>query len=649
LIKPAGEGVKDGAGRQSCKEVLFVPEKLRMILGFHCHFPIAFGDKEFEDLYHEKLFPLLHVLNKFPEISVVLHFSGSLLYRIERSHSEFFVLLEKMVKRRQVELLGGGFYEPMLFLMSHSDRIGQVELLTTYLRKHFGKRVCGCYLPPECWDADLVSSLNEAEMEFTFLSEELFRIEGVRNDSYKYRPCITEDKGRTLIVFPVLEGFYNDVLVSGSKARFEQIVNSALLCCQNPVVAIFPCLEANCAQSNVNVSENITALFQTLSECKDSIELTHPSKIIKTENTLPRIYIQSLPIKQYLIRRPQSANLYSKILWTKRIIDKIRGDKSRKISATEELWKAQGYRLFCRTSFDEPDLAANPVVRSCAYQKILFAEQIAMGVRREWTPVLSEEDFNFDGEMEYIFHGYLINCFIQKIGASVFELDYLPKTGNYLSTYSAQDGAEHERKERLAFMDRLLSTEDDFFALARDCSAEKYEVAGFDRKRGRIAFFLGENPKSGAYGFIETKKEYFLEENELYVSWVFKNKGGLAERFYFVSEVNLSFSSDDYKNLRVYSCLREGIEEEKKECVKDNVLIQNINALEFQDLQNETIIRVKSESKINARYVSVRTKTASPYSKNEYDFYQSTAIFLSKYIELDSFAEYKIQYNLGIY
>ena len=53
------------------------------------------------------------------------------------------MLINDMVKRKQLELLGGGFYDPILPVIPNSDRSGQIEALTTYLRKHFGKRPRG--------------------------------------------------------------------------------------------------------------------------------------------------------------------------------------------------------------------------------------------------------------------------------------------------------------------------------------------------------------------------------------------------------------------------------------------------------------------------------------------------------------------------
>ena len=275
---------------------------LKMILGFHCHFPLAFDDKIFERLYSHKLKPFLYALNKFPKIPVTIHFSGSLLSKIERNHSEFFVLLAEMVERKQVELLGGGFYEPMLSLALQADRIGQVELLTTYLRKSFGKRVSGCFLPPESWDIDLVSALSTAGMHYSFLPESVFHDTQIKHISQLYKPYITEDKGKTIIIFPVLDGFDNTILNRDARSELNRIIRAlpeSCLASGSGIACLFPSLETDFGSCK-DAEKAFIAFFQTAGEMmEERIEFTHASKCIKNLKSLSKIYIHTNKIKQY--------------------------------------------------------------------------------------------------------------------------------------------------------------------------------------------------------------------------------------------------------------------------------------------------------------------------------------------------------------
>ena len=125
--------------------------KITLILGSHAHVPYGAETSEFEKTYAGLVRPFISGLCKFPHIQAALHYSGVLLHWIERSHPEMFMSIEDMVNRKQVEMLGGGFYEPMLPIIPSQDKIGQIELLTTYLRRQFGKRPQGCWIPAFAW------------------------------------------------------------------------------------------------------------------------------------------------------------------------------------------------------------------------------------------------------------------------------------------------------------------------------------------------------------------------------------------------------------------------------------------------------------------------------------------------------------------
>ncbi|MCK4817073.1 4-alpha-glucanotransferase, partial [bacterium] len=89
-------------------------KQIRLIFGTHNSLPISNDKKLLESVYQKAYKPFISVLNRFPHIPVVLHYSGYLLEWIERKHPEFIMLLTEMVKRKQVEFLTGGFYEPVL-------------------------------------------------------------------------------------------------------------------------------------------------------------------------------------------------------------------------------------------------------------------------------------------------------------------------------------------------------------------------------------------------------------------------------------------------------------------------------------------------------------------------------------------------------
>ena len=72
-----------------------------------------------------------------------LHYTGSLLEWLERAHPEYFKLLRGLVKRGQIEIVGGGYYEPILIAIPLADRQEQITRLADYIEKHFDARPHG--------------------------------------------------------------------------------------------------------------------------------------------------------------------------------------------------------------------------------------------------------------------------------------------------------------------------------------------------------------------------------------------------------------------------------------------------------------------------------------------------------------------------
>jgi alpha-amylase/alpha-mannosidase (GH57 family) len=88
--------------------------KFQLALLIHAHQPVGNFDDVIERAYQQCYSPFVQVLERHPSIRMGLHYSGALLEWLERAHPEYFEQLRVLVKRGQVEIVGGGFYEPIL-------------------------------------------------------------------------------------------------------------------------------------------------------------------------------------------------------------------------------------------------------------------------------------------------------------------------------------------------------------------------------------------------------------------------------------------------------------------------------------------------------------------------------------------------------
>jgi hypothetical protein len=581
--------------------------KINLILGSHAHVPPGAAEYEFRDAYEKVMRPFVSTLYKYPKIHAVLHYSGALLYWVERSHPELFMLIEDMVSRKQAELLGGGFYDPMLPLIPPQDRIGQIELLTTYLRKHFGKRPQGCWIPVLAWEQHLVSPLAACGMSYTFLGEKQFLMAGFTTEDL-FRPCVSEDQGKLITVFPVFQSAESSLAEKNISIVLEELKALPSLDGER-IVSIFPAKLGAVKEESPDYTWN--RFFEELSLSESAVECVTPGKLLKRLKNLKRaVFSDSTGLisgdervtpRRFIIEHPETNGVYAKMIFTSVLINQLRGDKSRKLGAREELWKAQSCDLFY--SPPEGEICRHSL-RKAAYRSLLDAERITRE-KEKFSPSLVRFDFDFDGFEEYLFQDVKLNCYVQLTGAGVFELDYLPKTWNYLDAGAAENG------RRTAFADRLLpevpesgdSREAAPGGGARLCFNEQYEPLSYDRSKARICFGLPALPDPTLpFGNIGLEKCFFLKKDILTVHYSIVNRGRKTEAFRFVSEINLSFAGEGEEYVRLFvsnagEMLLDGA---------SGAPINGATGLKIQDLKNETQINLGSTKPFNGSLSTAR-------------------------------------------
>ncbi|MGB6391224.1 MAG: alpha-amylase/4-alpha-glucanotransferase domain-containing protein [Candidatus Acidiferrales bacterium] len=175
--------------------------KFQLVLLIHAHQPVGNFDGVFEHTYQRAYLPFVEVLARHPSVRLALHFTGSLLEWIERAHPEYLDLLRELSLRGQVELVGGGYYEPILISIPLEDRIEQIHRLAGYLEHRFGSRPRGAWLAERVWEPQLPSSLAPAGVEYTLVDDNHFLGAGFdRSQLFGHYLC--EDQGSVVRVLP---------------------------------------------------------------------------------------------------------------------------------------------------------------------------------------------------------------------------------------------------------------------------------------------------------------------------------------------------------------------------------------------------------------------------------------------------------------
>lgn len=178
--------------------------RFHLVLLLHAHQPVGNFDDVIERAYQDAYLPFIEVLSQHPAIHVGLHYSGPLLEWAERAHPEYFKRLCGLVERGQVEMVGGGFYEPVLIAIPERDQKEQLTRLADYIEKHFTKRPTGAWLTERVWEPQLPSSLAQAGVEYTLVDDNHFLGAGFEPDQL-YGYYTAENMGDVVRLLPGLK------------------------------------------------------------------------------------------------------------------------------------------------------------------------------------------------------------------------------------------------------------------------------------------------------------------------------------------------------------------------------------------------------------------------------------------------------------
>lgn len=582
---------------------------IQLIIGTYNSIPLGGSESFREEQYQQFIKPFLSTLYLFPEIPSVLYYSGILLQWLEKKHPEFLDVLGEMVSRKQVELLGGAFYDPVLTILHRSDALGQIELLTTYIRKKFGKRPRGAWIPEMEWEPWLASTLRTCGMDYTFLGEYHFNAAGVMN---RYVPYLTEDQGKTIYVFPLFEQIAESLEKTSPKEVVRTILTHQSASEDRLVTLLVP--GEYCA--NKKIEEFLLELRES-----GQIECTQPNRYVRSTQVGYKTYfpcgskeqrmVEALPperakeykalkarlgamhgemlfgggfFRQILSRYPVNNLLYGKMQYTHLLVNGVRRDKYRKIAARDELWKGQHGKAYWH-----PSKPGGYLIRRQAYKSLITAERITRE-KGVFIPSLVVMDFDMDGKDEFLYQGHELNAYVHTTGGAIFELDNLIKAWNYIDC-SVRNMGEREVL-RKAFLDHFfpIGTGLHEFISAKheacgDFLDQSYSVVKCDKERGELVLERrGVVRQSKERIPVRLVKKFIFKGNTINLYYSLTNTSSTSLRMCFGVEVNFSFPEKE----QVRVLWQEG--KCGKEVPYEPTAILNLSEISFEDASHATQI-----------------------------------------------------------
>lgn len=481
--------------------------KVSFILAIHNHQPIGNFEYIAEEAYLKAYLPFLKTLERHPGIRVVLHYCGVLYSFFQKRHPEFLDLLSSLVKRGQIEVLTGGFYEPLLPILPEVDGVGQVKKMTDFIREHLNYDPNGIWIAERVWEPNLPGLLSKAGVSYTTLDDFHFKLSGLRDENLTGY-YITDDGEAVIGIFPGSErlryfipfrlpeetiGFLSEKASNGNVA--------ITIADDGEKFGVWP-------ETYRSVYEEgwLERFFGLIETNKDWIETTTFSDYWRSNPPLDRVYLPTtsyremgewtLPpeaIREYedvferlggvvgaeraktLLRGgfwrnffskyPESNKLHKKMLYVSKKVheainefrvqsSEFRGKRPKETPNSklltpnlllEELWMGQCNDAYWHGVFGGIYLSH---LRRSIYEHLIRAEATAdsfLHKGKVWLDV-EEKDIDLDTRLEMLIETFSMNLYIDPAeGGSLFEWDYRPKALNLMNTFTRREEGYHSK------------------------------------------------------------------------------------------------------------------------------------------------------------------------------------------------------------
>lgn len=445
-------------------------EKIHLALVVHNHQPVGNKDEIIEKIYRASYLPFLKVLGAHPQVTVNLHYTGFLYDWLEKWHPEFIDLLQKLVDRNQVELVGGAYYEPVISVIPDSDALGQTALLSEKIQSMFGKKAEGFWTAERAWEPHLPEILSKAGATHTFIDDVGFQSAGL-NESDCFQPYAVESRGNFVSVFPILKklryfipfkstsstiSFLKSALGQGIAlygddgekfgawpSTFERVYKDRWL------DSFFSEISKRNWIETVKVSEylsknpprkRIYLPASAYSEMMDwAIPIFSGSESVRNRSVLKEVPRRGF-WRLFFAKYPESARIYSKMLRVSNNINSIEG--SRFPITFIDLWKGQCNDAYWHGVFG--GLYA-PILRKITYSNLIRAqvgyESVVHGASNQWLKI---EDESRPGYQELNLDSSSLSLSVSPtLGGAICELDYKPCFVNVLDTLTRRPERYH--------------------------------------------------------------------------------------------------------------------------------------------------------------------------------------------------------------
>jgi alpha-amylase/alpha-mannosidase (GH57 family) len=461
--------------------------KVAFLFCVHDHQPVGNFLHVLENAYEKAYLPFIEVLKKYPFMQISIHYTGVLWDFFKDHHPEFLETLRELVKKGQLEMMTGGYYEPILAVIPDADKVGQIKRLTQTISEEMGIIPQGMWIAERVWEPHLPKYLVEAGVEYIIIDDYHFKKSGLRDeDLHGY--YLTEEDGKVLKVFPGSETLRYIIPFHPPEETLEYLSRlrggaseAAIFADDGEKFGIWPY-----TYHSVYEEGWLERFFQLIEKNLDWIEPMSLGAYATRQRPLGRIYLScssyiemdewSLPTeamveyarvveklkelpegeqtrrflkggfwRNFFAKYPESNDLHKRVLHLRGKI----GDEKRRSAPKDQDPLLYLHRAQCNDAYWHGVFGGLylPHLRYGIYENLIKAEALydqKVHREKEWID-LERLDFNGDGDEEVILRNPETVFLLSSRGGSLLEMDDRLKAFNILGTLTRRKEGYHQK------------------------------------------------------------------------------------------------------------------------------------------------------------------------------------------------------------
>jgi alpha-amylase len=559
-------------------------KKIKFAFGIHNHQPIGNFEQVFEKACKKCYSPFLELLEKYPFFKLSLHYCGILFDWLFDNHPELVEKLKVLVRKGQVELLTGGYYEPIFPVISDEDKIGQIEKLSSFIKQNFDFAPSGMWVAERVWEPHLPKYFAQAGVKFCLLDDSHFKYSGLEDEKL-LGYYLTEEEGYPLALFPISKKlrYYipfkepEEIVDYLKSLSTEEGENLIVYADDGEKFGIWPNTFEHCYEDRW-----LERFFEKLKENLDWIEMVHFRQALKELSTLGRIYLPTasyyemmhwalLPEafqefenfenalkekdlfekygifvrggfwRNFLAKYPESNQMHKRMLYLNQKIKKLESSKNinkeKILQIRDECWKSQCNDPYWHGVFGGLYLSN---LRKPIYEHLIRADKLIDELGHKDKNWIEYEviDFDKDGKEEIIIESPVFNFyFAPQLGGVLYEMDFKPKDLNLLDILSRREEGYHRKLSEIKSQE--LKTTEKFASIhdlvqVKEDGLEKLLTYDWYRRGSFIDHFLGKNTKLDDFArcqypeqgdFVNQPYEQKINKKEDYLKLVLSRSG----------------------------------------------------------------------------------------------------------------------------